>query len=259
MKIIAIDDEISSLQIFLREIVSIDKLECKFFKDDTKQILSYVKENDVSMAFLDVNMPNINGLDLAVQLVKTGKKIKIVFVTGISLNEDDIPSSIKNNVLGIIRKPYVFDDVKRYVDLISNNEVKMEVKMFNNFDCFISGKVMKFSSSKSKELLALIITYNGKTLEMNDAISQLWPDTPVENAKKLYRDAVWRLRKTLQEYNFDCVDFQRAQLKIIKSNIVCDYWDYLKTHKGPYNGTFCKSYEWSFDYLGELDMIAESK
>ena len=259
MKVIAVDDEISSLQIFLKEIVSLDNLECKFFKDDSKQILDYVKQNDVSASFIDINMPGINGIELAKKLIEIHEDMQIVFVTGINIAEKDLPSSLRNNVLGFIYKPYSFLDVKRYVDWISNSYSCMEVKMFNSFDCFIEGKAVRFSSAKSKELFALAIAYNGKTLEMNDAISQLWPDTPIDNAKRLYRDAVWRLRKTLSEYNFNCVDFSRAQLKVNKNRIRCDYWDFIKTGEGNYNGSFCKSYDWSFDYQIELDIIAERK
>ncbi len=255
MNIIAVDDEISSLQIFLGQIIGIDDLGYKFFKDDVDQILKSVQESDVSAAFIDVNMPNINGIDLARKLIALNGDIKIIFVTGISVTKEDLPDEIKDNVLGFIYKPYTFEDVKRYVDVLGHHKTIMKVKMFDTFDCFINGKAMKFSSSKSKELFALIIAYNGRTLEMNDAISQLWPDTQLDNAKKLYRDAVWRLRKTLQDYNFLCVDFSRAQTKIIKNNIKCDYWNYLEKGDGGYSGGFCKSYDWSIDYTYELDRV----
>lgn len=259
MKVIAVDDEISSLQIFLKEIVSLDSLECRFFKDDERRILDYVNHNEVSASFIDVNMPGINGIDLAKKLLDIHPGMKIVFVTGINLTEKDLPSKIKSSVLGFIYKPYTFLDVKQYIDLISDSCSYMEVKTFNSFDCFLDGEAIRFSSSKSKELFALLIAYNGKILEMNDAISQLWPDVPLDNAKKLYRDAVWRLRKTLSEYNFSCVSFSRAQLALLKSRIHCDYWDFLKTGEGNYNGIFCKSYDWALDYQMELDILAERK
>ncbi len=255
MKVIAIDDEISSLQIFLKEIVAIDNLECKFFKDDPQNILEYVKNNDVCSAFIDINMPKINGIELAKKLISIVDDIKIVFVTGISLTKSDLPPSIQNKVLGFIYKPYSYNEVKYYVDLLSDNYTTMEIKMFGGFDCFVNKEIVRFSSAKSKELFALLITYNGRALEMNDAISQLWPDAPLDNAKKLYRDAVWRLRKALNEYNFNCVIFSRAQLLLNKARLRCDYWDYLATGKGNYNGYFCKSYDWSIDYLAELDDI----
>ena len=138
---------------------------------------------------------------------------------------------------------------------IADRTRQMTVKTFGSFDCFIDSRVVRFSSSKSKELFALIVAYNGKTLTMNDAISQIWPDTDVEKSKKLYRDAVWRLRKTLSELNFDCVDFRRACLILNKSNICCDFWDYIARKNKDYSGEFMKNYDWSISYLPYLDSL----
>ena len=138
---------------------------------------------------------------------------------------------------------------------IADRTRQMTVKTFGSFDCFIDSRVVRFSSYKSKELFALIVAYNGKTLTMNDAISQIWPDTDVEKSKKLYRDAVWRLRKTLSELNFDCVDFRRACLILNKSNICCDFWDYIARKNKYYSGEFMKNYDWSISYLPYLDSL----
>lgn len=258
MKIIIVDDEITSLQTFFTQIINENDLEYKFFKDNANEILEYVKSNNINAAFLDINMPNINGIDLAKRLININKNIKIIFVTGLSTTINEIDNSIKNNVVGFIYKPYDFNDLKYYVNIISNDNVVLDVKMFNSFDCFIDGKVINFSSSKSKELFALLLAYNGKILDMNDAISQIWPDKDIDKSKKLYRDAVWRLRKTLDENKFNCITFQRGALILNKENIKCDYWDYLNNN-GRYNGVFCKSYDWAIDYMVELDNIKDNK
>ena len=255
MNIIIVDDEISSLQTFLTEIIDIKDIEYKFFYDNKDNIISYVKDNKIKSAFLDINMPNINGIDLACELIKIDPNFKIVFVTGLNTTKNDLPSEIVNNVLGFIYKPYDYNDIKHYINIIGNTLVKLEVTMFNSFDCFINGNVVNFSSSKSKELFALLLTYDGKILEMNDAISQLWPDKDIEKSKKLYRDAVWRLRKTLDEIKFNCVTFKRGELILNKNNIECDYWDYLKGNKSKYNELFCKSYDWAIDYSIALEKI----
>ena len=98
--------------------------------------------------------------------------------------------------------------------------------MFDTFDCFIGNKRVSFSSSKSKELFALLLSYNGRTLTMNDAISQLWPDGDAEKSKILYRDAVWRLRKVLNDIDIHCIEWGRGALSLDKGMIECDYWDY---------------------------------
>nr|MCR5490577.1 response regulator [Bacilli bacterium] len=65
MKIIIVDDEVNALNAFLNQIITKEKVEYHFFKDDAPSIVKYCKSNYVDGAFLDINMPGINGFDLA--------------------------------------------------------------------------------------------------------------------------------------------------------------------------------------------------
>ena len=132
----------------------------------------------------------------------------------------------------------------------------LKVTTFGSFDCFINGHLVSFSSSKSKELFALLIILKGKSISMGETIALLWPDKDVEKAKKLYRDAVWRLRETLKDIDFQCVNFGRAQLSVNTKDIDCDYYKYLSSQEIYYGGDFLISYEWSMPYQMELDDIS---
>lgn len=260
MKIIIVDDEINALQIFLSEIIQKTDIEYKFYRDDEAAILDYATKNRPDAAFLDINMPSVNGITLAKKLVSLHKHLKIVFVTGLNVTSDELDVEIKPHVLGFIYKPYDFDTLNKFLNIIKNETKLLTVKTFDSFDCFVSDKAVKFTSTKSKELFALLVAYNGKTLTMADAISQLWPDTPIEKSKILYRDAVWRLRKTLTNIGLDeCIRFSRAQLILDKTCIQCDYWDYLDAGKGDYKGEFCKNYDWSIEYLAALDAVTPAE
>lgn len=70
MKIIVVDDEMSALQVFLEEIIEMQNVEYKFYRDSPADICSYVENNPVDAAFLDINMPGVNGIDLAERLIK---------------------------------------------------------------------------------------------------------------------------------------------------------------------------------------------
>ena len=255
MKIIVVDDDINALHAFLNDVIGEQNIEYKFYRDDVEAICDYVSKNHIDAAFLDVNMPQINGIELAQKLLKINPALKLVFITGLAISEYDLPLSIKNHTLGFLYKPYSVTKLQQFLSLIKDEPRVLKVEMFETFDCFIDNKKVKFSSAKSKELFALLLAYNGKTLTMNDAISQLWPDSDVEKSKILYRDAVWRLRKTLDHIGINCVEWGRAMLSLDKTNIFCDYWNYLLTGKGNYLGEFCKSYDWSMYYLAKLDGI----
>lgn len=258
MKIVVIDDEIYALQSFLNEIITYD-VEYKFFKDDENAILDYVAKNNVDAVFSDIGMPSINGLVLAEKLIDLQADIAIVFITGMPITVADLNKKVQANTLGFLYKPYNANTLMEFLNIIKKRTPTLSVKMFDSFDCFADGKLVMFSSAKSKELFALLITYNGNSLAMTDAISMLWADSELEKAKILYRNAVFRLRKTLDDLGVDCVGFGRAMLTLDKTHITCDYWDYLQTGNGAYRGEFCKNYDWSVEYLPELDRIAKKQ
>lgn len=258
MKIVVIDDEMHALQSFLDESITYD-VEYKFFKDDEIAILDYVAKNAVDAVFTDIGMPSINGLDLAEKLIELRSDIALVFITGMAVTMSDLTEKVRANTLGFLYKPYNTDKLAEFLNIIKKRTPALSVKMFDGFDCFADDKLILFSSAKSKELFALLLTYNGKSLSMGDAITRLWEDSDLEKAKVLYRNAVFRLRKTLSAVGINCVGFERAMLTLDKTNISCDYWDYLRTGVGSYRGEFCSSYDWSIEYLPELDEIKRRK
>ncbi|MDE6661120.1 MAG: response regulator [Anaeroplasmataceae bacterium] len=256
MKIIVVDDEIIALADFLVEVVNDIKIEYKFFLDNPLDTIDYVKSNEVSGAFLDINMPKINGVLLAEKLVQAAPNLKIVFITAYTHDEKAIQEMLGTNLLGFCYKPFLAYDINCYIEQMYANEEEHKIKAvtFGSFDVFVRRNVVRFSSFKSKELLALLITYNGKSLTMSDAICHLWPDKPLDLAKSLYRDAVWRLRKTLKDYHIEeIVEFRRALLILNKKDIECDYWEYLKKKNSSYFGQFLTSYDWSIEYQRILD------
>lgn len=260
MKIIIIDDEIETLSTFLNKLVNQVEIDYKFFKDSPEDSIKYVADNQIDGVFLDIKMPSINGVDLAKKLVKVCPSLIIVFITGYAFNEKSLEKELGNNILGFCYKPFNQELLTSYINQMAERSLSrsVEIKTFGPFDLYVNEKLVIFNSSKAKELLALLVAYNGSTLTMNDAISHLWPNKELNLGKQLYRDAVWRLRKTLSEvYASGIVAFQRAQIAIKKDpRIICDYWASIDTkEKGAYQGTFLPSYPWSDVFKSELDKL----
>ena len=254
MNIIIVDDEITALHSFLDQILLESKttLNYKFFKNDEEAIMEYVHNNKVACAFLDINMGILSGYDIAKEIIAISKDTKIVFVTGYAINDEDIPTEISENVLGIVSKPLDIDKISPYLMNISNEKNIMNVTMFPHFDCYINDRLIVFSSSKSKELFAYLLINRGKSISMEEAITALWPDKEIEKSKILYRDAIWRLRQTLKEIDFNCVTFLRAMLLLDVTNIRCDYYDYFDKKKIYHDEKLLVNYDWSLDYQSAL-------
>ena len=116
MKIIVVDDEMSALHAFLNEIIEEQGVEYKFYRDDIAAVCKYTAENAVDAAFLDINMPKMNGIELAEKLIKISPALKLVFITGLSVTESDLPENVRQHTAGFLYKPY---DMSRLLMLMS--------------------------------------------------------------------------------------------------------------------------------------------
>lgn len=79
IKVIAIDDEPPALEVISHhcEKISFVELQSTFF--DVSEAMAYLNQNKIDMVFLDIEMPEIMGTDLAKLISEMG--ILIVFVT----------------------------------------------------------------------------------------------------------------------------------------------------------------------------------
>lgn len=84
MNIVAIDDEKLALEALVCAIEeALPKVGVKAFRDPN-ELMGFAKENGVDIAFLDIEMRGINGLELAKRLKKSCPLVNIIFVTGYS-------------------------------------------------------------------------------------------------------------------------------------------------------------------------------
>ena len=259
MKIIVIDDEAAALNTFFMGIVDKTDFSYQMFYNDPLASIEYVKKNRVDAAFLDINMPVINGVDLAEKLVEAHKTIGIVFISGYAHDEDSFRKRLGGNLIGFCYKPYDLDTLNMILNTVKaktlpNREIC--IKTFGSFDIFIDGEPIKFTGRKSKELLALLVDRNGGYVTIENATSLLWQDSLPENGKRLYRDAVYKLRKDLSKANLDIVEYSWGKLRLTNLDIIqCDYWDYLKHNTRTFAGSYLPSYDWSV----ETQMMLENK
>lgn len=81
MRAIIVDDELPSrqeLEYFIKTFSNI-KIMNQF--DDGVSVLKYVQNNPIDVIFLDINMPNLDGMNLAKILHEINPDIKVIFIT----------------------------------------------------------------------------------------------------------------------------------------------------------------------------------
>ncbi|MDE5618010.1 MAG: response regulator [Clostridia bacterium] len=261
MKAIIVDDEIDALTSFIKYFVDNSNLDIRMFSKDQIAAIEYAKNSRVDAAFLDINMSPMNGVEMALKLIEHLPHIQIVFVTGYVHNEEDIERRIgEKNFVGWCYKPYDFDTLYKYCKLAKArcNAARPKLKTFGYFDIFLDECHVQITSQKAKELLAYMCDRCGETVSMSQAVCALWPDREYDKAKILYRDAAWRLRRSLRRYGIeDIVAFRRGECRILTERCDCDLWEYISNNNCAinYNGEYMQSYDWSITTQNMLDRL----
>lgn len=265
MKIIVVDDEITALDTFLLSTVNRQDLTAQMFLDDPLGAISFSHNHPVDAAFLDIQMPKMNGIELAKKLIDVNPKIKVFFITSYTFDEEATAESIGVNFAGYCYKPYDKDLLSRQLDRLveesdTGKKMKVRIKTFDGFDLFINDTAINFRNKKSKEMLAYAVNKNGAFATMEETITALWPDKDPDLARISYRDSVWKLRRTLNENGLDSlVLFDRGRLRLNKDGISCDVYDVMEG-KSPIVSivSYLPGYDWSVDYEATLmDLLEE--
>ena len=82
LRIFVVDDEILAVD-YLRTIIEECKTECTLlgFSTNSVMALSSVRRMKPDIAIIDINMPGMSGIEIASELLKTERNLKIIFLT----------------------------------------------------------------------------------------------------------------------------------------------------------------------------------
>jgi YesN/AraC family two-component response regulator len=109
MNILLVDDEPIELE-QLEYLIQKKFSNWKFFKaQDASQALQIIKQHDIFLAFLDIQLPGKSGLDLAMEL-SVKNDIDIIMVTAYQ-NFKYIQTSLRLGVIDYITKPVIEEEL----------------------------------------------------------------------------------------------------------------------------------------------------
>lgn len=255
MKFLVVDDEILSLKnltFILEKLYPEVKIVC------ADNYVDALKEFDdtVTVAFLDIEMPGMNGLELAEKLHEKNDKLNIIFVTAYDEYARD---AYRIHASGYLTKPYNMSDIIREMENlrydISLEKNKLRIQCFGNFEVFFGKYPLHFDRKGAKEILAYLIHQRGASCSRHEICQAMWKDeAEVERRKTYFRTLIFSLRNTLKDYNAEDVFINRRDSYAVNLDEVdCDYYRYLEGDrdlKSQYFGEYMKQYEWASKPFG---------
>ena len=246
MIVIAVDDERYALKNLVESIEEASPdAQIRHFRYP-EDALDFAKENPVDVAFLDVEMIGMNGVELAERLKLYHPDLNIIFSTGYGHYRD---AAFDLHASGYLTKPITPEKVKKELANLRRpirNAKRVRIRAFGNFEVYLDGNPISFKYSKTKEMLAYLVDRKGALCTNGEIMAVLFED---DNGHEAYFRS---LRKDLTDIleSAGCSEIlsqQRGRIGIIPDLVECDYFNWCSGKRSGINafhGEYMTQYSW---------------
>ena len=216
-----------------------------------QEALKWARNHEVNVAFLDMEMSPMHGLQLAKELHELNANISVVFVTAFS---HFALEAFSVDAVGYLMKPYTREDVHKELRKASRvmpiAEQKISITTIPHFSIRVDGVELRISNNKCKEMLAFFVDREGVAASAGDIIAYLWPDRPNDEATgTLLRVTYNRLLHLLTDVGIGHIlESQNRQRWLVKESVNCDLYRILAGDKDAgksYAGEYLREYSWA--------------
>ncbi|MBE6627670.1 MAG: response regulator [Ruminococcaceae bacterium] len=260
MNILAVDDEYYALELMRSALEEVAGGATVYLCRDVRSALQTATETRMDVAFLDIHMPEKNGVELARELKLLNPKINIIFATGFS---EHMKEGIDLRMSGYITKPVTPEAVKEELENLRNpiewsNEKRIKILTFGNFEVLVDGTPLKFDRKQSKEILAYLIDKRGTSATYSELAAMLWEDEEYDRTKqKNLQVYIASLVKSLLAVDVKDLLLKNRQGILLNTGIVdCDYYRFLEGDTRAINsftGQYMSAYSWAEFTVGYLE------
>lgn len=255
MNILAVDDEKIALDALL---LAIGQAQPDATVDGFRspaEMLAFAEENPCDIAFLDIGMARMNGIELAKRLKVQNPQINIIFTTGYSEYTGD---AFALHASGYVQKPVTKEKISWEIEDLRHpvatppSAAQVQVHTFGNFEAYLDGAPVEFQYSKTKELFAYLIDRHGALCTNKEIMAVIWEDEVKESYFKNIRVDL------LNSLPMEIFTKQWGKLGVIPEMLSCNYYDWAAGKPSAinaYTGEYMEQYSWGEMTLSSLKTL----
>lgn len=290
MKIMLVDDEnLALLQLermitnaFTEHGVQDQIQELKSFQL-VQQALDYAKQSPPDLIFLDIQMPEITGLEAAEYFQQMLPEVEIIFVTAY---DEFAVKAFELNAMDYLLKPVSASRLSKTVNrimarrkdkqpqvLVEKPQAKQKIYCFNHIRFQVGDGIIeypKWRTAKAQELFAFLLHHRGEFVPKYSIINMFSPELDKKRAMTQLYTVIYQIRKCVKEANLEIkIDNDSIQegycLRLENTIIDVEQWEKELNQLQPqdpqyYNKLEELLYQYEGDYMGNYDYLwAESE
>lgn len=212
MKVILLDDDSIALDYLEHQLQQIPGIEIAGKFTDPALAKKKILKQPVDLIFMEIQLPDVDGLQLAEEIIENKPQIKIVFVTGF---EAYAIKAFELNALDYLLKPVKLERLKKTLqrmdrsntgfdlDRLAEQNQSLQIRMLGHFQMILQGKLLpplRWRTARAQELFLYMLQCRGQFIRKSTLIELLWPEYEPNRAYSLLYTVIYHIRKTLEEY-----------------------------------------------------------
>ena len=245
MRIVLVDDEYLSLKRLktLLEESHVPGIEIVGEYTDSLKVIEEIQNLQPSVVFLDIVMPDMDGLALGEKIQELLPDVEIVFTTGFDQYALD---AFNLHAVDYLLKPIQITRLEKTLDRLEQINNKHKKRVVNSTIISLFGglqvispdghtQILKWRTSKAKELFAYLLNHRDETIYRDTILQLFWPESDRDKASKQLYTAVYTIRQTLKNYGLDGVQISSPLLnsgyKLLLEQTIVDVEQWLSSLK----------------------------
>ena len=261
MRILCVDDEplmLKMLEMAIRDAKPDADITAHKKQSDR---LEDARKTGCYIAFIDIHMRGMNGVELAKELKAVNPKMNIIFVTGYS---EYAGQAMSLHASGYIMKPVTKEKIEAELSdlrfpIVPKNDALLRVQCFGNFDVFLpDGSHMRFERQRSKEVFAYLVHRQGSSCTTREIAAALFEDEPFDKKQQNHvQQLIHAMIKNLKEAGAESAVVRSYNALAVNPDVLdCDYYRFKELDAGAvnaYQNEYMSQYYWA-DFLYDEDM-----
>ncbi len=209
IKAVLVDDERPALRGLEHLLKSYPEISISGMYTNPLKAIDEIGQLKPDIVFLDINMPQLKGIDAASRILDSSPDTDIVFVTAY---DQYAVEAFEVHAMDYLLKPVTSERLKKTVEHLmkkkpsvrESDKRKLHIKCLGHFQVAWEGQEpIKWRTEKTRELFAFLLYKQGQSISKDELLENLWTEDDPEKAIRQLYNGIYHIRKALEEYGVD--------------------------------------------------------